>query len=82
MNKDLTDIRIPHDTEYSSAVCFSLRRRTQYEVLDNGYSIRHVHMIDNTPYTVCSIFDRSEKKTPEDMIRRLIDLDYGKVSAR
>ena len=82
MTESCYDFRIPHDKEYSSAVGFSLRRRTQYEVLDNGYSTRHVHMIDNTPYTVCSVFDRSEKKTPEDMIRRLIDLDYGKVSAR
>ena len=76
------DFRIPHDAEYSRAVGLSLRRRTQHEVLDNGYSTRHVHTIDNTPYTVCSVFDNSEKKTPEDMIRRLIDLDCGKVSGR
>ena len=82
MTESCYEIRIPHDTEYSNAVSFMLLRRTQYEAQDNGYMTRHVHTIDNTPYTVYSVFDRSEKKTPEDMIRRLIDLDYGKVSAR
>ena len=82
MNKDLTDIRIPHDTEYSRSVATMLRRRTMYEQLNGGYAAKHIHVIDGTPYTVCSVFSMTEKKTPDDMIRRLIDLDYGKVSAR
>ena len=82
MNKDLPDIRIPHDTEYSRSVATMLRRRTMYEQLNGGYAAKHIHVIDGTPYTVCSVFSMTEKKTPEDMIRRLIDLDCGKVSAR
>ena len=82
MKEDLTDIRIPHDTEYSRSVASMLRRRTEYEKLNDGYATKHVLVVGGTPYTVRSVFSAAEKKTSEDMIRRLIDLDCGKVSGR
>lgn len=58
-----------YDRETAAAV----RRRTQY-TSDGGnrLTVRH-YGIGRQNFTVCSFFGKDEKRTAEDMIRRIID---------
>ena len=69
------DFAIDIDTEYSSEVATSVKRRYSYSVTENKIVKTRKTHVGNMNYIVNSIFDINSKKTPDDHIRRLIAID-------
>lgn len=74
------EIRIPHGEIYKKEIDTAVRRRTVQEITQENLSLRRSYDVGGKRFLVRSVFNTTEKKTPTDMIRRLIDLDCENVS--
>ena len=78
--KIIDEMRVPRGEEYSTAVDANIRRYTVCVLNDKEISLQRSYTIDGRQFIVNSIFDKKVKKTADDGVIRLIDIELEKVS--
>ena len=72
---DFDGVSVSDTYGFDSASAGAVRRRTRYETDGGNYVTESKYSIDGQLITVRSFFRKDEKKTPADIIRRVIDTD-------
>lgn len=72
---DFDNVNVTGTYGFDSTVAGAVRRRTRFEIEDGNYVTESKYCIDGQVITVRSIFRKDEKKTPANIIRRVIDTD-------
>lgn len=60
---------------YDSTTDLSLRRRTAFRIEEDGKITEHRYIICGRTFTVRSVFENGCKRTPANIIQRVIDTD-------
>lgn len=72
---DFYNVIVSDTYDFDSATAGAVRRRTRFETEEGNYVTESKYSIDGQLITVRSFFRKDEKKTPADIIRRVIDTD-------
>ena len=72
---DFDNVNVTGTYGFDSATAGAVRRRTRFETEDGNYVTESRYCINGQVITVRSFFRKGEKKTPADIIRRVIDTD-------
>lgn len=72
------DICVTSTNGYDSGTDLSLRRRTAFLIEDGNGVTEHCYCIGGRVFTVRSIFENGCKKTPANIIQRIIDSDMNR----
>ena len=72
---DFYNVIVSDTYDFDSATAGAVRRRTRFETEDGNYVTESRYCIDGQVFTVRSFFGKSEKKTPSNIIKRVIDTD-------
>ena len=72
---DFGNVNVTGTYGFDSTVAGAVRRRTRFETEDGNYVTESRYCIDGQVITVRSIFRKDEKKTPANIIQRVIDTD-------
>ena len=63
---------------YDSTTDLSLRRRTAFRIEEDGKITEHRYIICGRTFTVRSVFENGCKRTPSNIIQRIIDSDMNR----
>ena len=63
---------------YDRTTDLSLRRRTAFRIEEDGKATEHRYIICDRAFTVRSVFENGCKKTPANIIQRIIDSDMNR----
>ena len=72
---DFDNVNVTATCGFDSAVAGAVRRRTRFETENDNLVTESKYSIDGQLITVRSFFRKDGKKTPADIIRRVIDTD-------
>ena len=72
---DFDNVNVTATCGFDSVVAGAVRRRTRFETKNDNLVTESKYSIDGQLFTVRSFFRKDEKKTPADIIQRVIDSD-------
>ena len=72
---DFDNVNVTATCGFDSATAGAVRRRTRFETENDNLVTESKYSIDGQLITVRSFFRKDEKRTPADIIRRVIDTD-------
>ena len=72
---DFDNVIVSDTYDFDSSTAGAVRRRTRFETKNDNLVTESKYSIDGQLITVRSFFRKDEKKTPADIIQRVIDSD-------
>lgn len=72
---DFDNVNVTATCGFDSVVAGAVRRRMRFETKNDNLVTESKYSIDGQLFTVRSFFRKDEKKTPADIIQRIIDSD-------